>query len=777
MTTVPSNLVPTRISQLTEYTGQSTDGYLPYVLNGITYKVQFSQIAAVGAVPSTRTITGGDGLGGGGDLSENRVITLLDGGVTYSKLADSGVAAGSYGSASTIPVLDIDAKGRVTGATTVNIDLGGYVPASRSIIAGDGLSGGGTLAADRTISLVLTAATPLSGGAATAGSSTVAARDDHVHPAVNLTDTTETSGVLPMSRGGTGSSLSPAAGAILYSTGSQVALAGAGSAGQFFTSNGVAGPSWADITGGTTGLTFGFAGSDLALGGTLAITNGGTGATTLTQARINLLPSYTGNAGKVLALNAGATDLEWLAITGTGTVTSVAVSGGTTGLTTTGSPITGAGTITLGGTLNVANGGTGAATSADARTNLLPAYAGNAGKALIVNPGETDAVWGSVGGVTSVDASGGTTGLTFSGGPITGAGTLTLSGTLALANGGTGATDASGARTALGLGTSAVLDAGSALGVATLDAGGTIPLSQIPASIQGGVSYQGTWNASTNTPTLTSSVGTKGYYYVVSTPGSTDLNGITSWNIGDWAIFNGTAWEKVDNTDAVTSVNGFTGSVVLTTTNVAEGTNEYFTTARARTSLSAGTGIGYDNTTGVISNTAPDQTVALTAGTGISVTGTYPNFTLTNTAPDQVVSLTAGSNVSITGTYPNFTIASSNSGGTVTSVSGTGTVNGITLTGTVTSSGSLTLGGTLSGVSLTTQVTGTLPVANGGTGAATLAANAVLLGNGTSAVQTVAPGTNGNVLVSNGTTWVSQAPAPSGVTQARATALAMVFGL
>jgi hypothetical protein len=101
--------------------------------------------------------------------------------------------------------------------------------------------------------------------------------------------------------------------------------------------------------------------------------------------------------------------------------------------------------------------------------------------------------------------------------------------------------------------------------------------------------------------------------------------------------------------------------------------------------------------------------------------------------------------------------------GTVTSVGGTGTVNGITLTGTVTSSGNLTLGGTLSGVGLTTQVTGTLPVANGGTGATSLTANNVILGNGTSAVQVVAPGTTGNVLTSNGTTWTSAAAA-TGVT-------------
>jgi len=66
------------------------------------------------------------------------------------------------------------------------------------------------------------------------------------------------------------------------------------------------------------------------------------------------------------------------------------------------------------------------------------------------------------------------------------------------------------------------------------------------------------------------------------------------------------------------------------------------------------------------------------------------------------------------------------------------------------------------GLPLTTGVTGTLPVANGGTGAATLTANNVLLGNGTSALQVVAPGTNGNVLTSNGTTWTSSAPSSTG---------------
>jgi hypothetical protein len=229
------------------------------------------------------------------------------------------------------------------------------------------------------------------------------------------------------------------------------------------------------------------------------------------------------------------------------------------------------------------------------------------------------------------------------------------------------------------------------LGVATLDAAGKVPTSQIP--MQGDLNYQGTWNASTNTPTLTSSVGTKGYYYVVDVAGSTNLNGITDWQVGDWAIFNGSIWQKVDNTDAVTSVNGQTGTVVLTTTNIAEGTNLYYTDARARAAISAGTGISYNNTTGVVTNAAPDQTVSITgAGTSV-VTGTYPNFTvtsndafvgtvtsvaatagtgisvtgspittsgtlnITNTAPDQTVVLTAGTGISTSGTYPNFTIA------------------------------------------------------------------------------------------------------------------------
>ena len=74
------------------------------------------------------------------------------------------------------------------------------------------------------------------------------------------------------------------------------------------------------------------------------------------------------------------------------------------------------------------------------------------------------------------------------------------------------------------------------------------------------------------------------------------------------------------------------------------------------------------------------------------------------------------------------------------------------------------------------NVTGTVAVANGGTGATSLTANNVILGNGTSAVQVVAPGTAGNVLTSNGTTWASTTPAAGGLTRAQTTTISLVYG-
>ena len=88
----------------------------------------------------------------------------------------------------------------------------------------------------------------------------------------------------------------------------------------------------------------------------------------------------------------------------------------------------------------------------------------------------------------------------------------------------------------------------------------------VDSSVTGVLIYQGTWNASTNSPTLSSGSGTPGYYYIVSVAGSTNLDGITDWQVGDWAVFSDQAtdaWQKIDNT-AVGNVSGSGGANYVT---------------------------------------------------------------------------------------------------------------------------------------------------------------------------------------------------------------------
>lgn len=192
------------------------------------------------------------------------------------------------------------------------------------------------------------------------------------------------------------------------------------------------------------------------------------------------------------------------------------------------------------------------------------------------------------------------------------------------------------------------------------------------ASVAGGLSYQGTWNASTNSPTLASSAGTNGYYYIVGTAGSTNLNGITDWQVGDWLLFNGATWQKLDQTNLVTSVAGRTGAVT----------------------------IGYSDLTGTVPTWNQNTT-----GTASNVTGTVA------IANGGTGATTAGAALTALGAYAASNPSGyTNNTGTVTSVGGTGTVNGLSLSGTVTTSGNLTLGGTLD-LSSPPAIGGTTPAA------------------------------------------------------------------
>jgi hypothetical protein len=307
---------------------------------------------------------------------------------------------------------------------------------------------------------------------------------------------------------------------------------------------------------------------------------------------------------------------------------------------------------------------------------------------------------------------------------------------------------------------------GVANGVASLDGSGTVPISQLPSAVLGALSYQGTWNASTNTPTLTSSVGTKGYYYVVSVAGSTNLNGITDWVVGDWAVYNGTAWQKIDNTDAVTSVNGYTGTVVLTNTDISgfgtmstqnanavaitggaiDGTaigatttsTGKFTTLNASTSLT--TPIVQASNSGGLSlkNSAGTTQISMGAGGGdnasinvsTNINGTNAQIDISPTGTGHVhINPTGVNSIQINPTYvgtmDNMTIGAttpkaitgttitattfSGSGASLTSIPNSALVNSaITINGTSTS-----LGGSIS-VGTVTSVTGTAPVVSSG---------------------------------------------------------------
>ena len=319
-------------------------------------------------------------------------------------------------------------------------------------------------------------------------------------------------------------------------------------------------------------------------------------------------------------------------------------------------------------------------------------------------------------------------------------------------------------------------DANTASAIVARDANGDFAAGTITADLDG------------NAATVTNGVYTTDKISVLSATTSSELKGVISDETGSGALVFATSPTLVTPTLGVataTSVNGLTPTALTTGFTISGGSTTSKTLTVSGDATVSGTTSG--------TNTG-DQTITLTGDVTGSGTGSFAatigtgKVTTATIAADAVTSAKIADGTIVVGdladaavetakikdaniTYAKIQNVSatdkvlgrvSTGAGVIEEIATTGSGNVVratspTLVTPALGTPSAAVLTNATGLPLTSGVTGTLPVANGGTGATSLTANNVLLGNGTSAIQTVAPSTAGNILRSDGTTWSSSA--------------------